>query len=404
MAKFVPVTTLLEEEKENIGKFVPVTEEIPIPEPLEIEKGEQVFTPVTKELPVVSADIFTPITEPMFTSNELEVRQFQAQWRKDHPIKMEYGNNDYTPVSYFGAGMGKSVQYDLEDWKPMPYKTIERENEEFKGIANNILRNYLQRGNWAAANVADRIAKGDYGDAFNAAWKGLSGQEQRYFSDVLKGAGVDNIEAGILGFVLDVGLDPVNYVPLGAGIRLAKKGISKTDLFAEMAKTGFVKNLQKLFSPGQGMPKELYKFIKYRGRDLDAKQWKIIEKTKKLFKNTTAESRTMMSRIRAGKVDVNKLTTKQTKVYDIIVNKLRTLGKEAVDAKLISKDAYLKNIDDYIHGFYKGKTKLGGMTGRAGKAAFRKPKIWESPVDQFDWATNLKTSMDKVTDVNEVQV
>jgi len=43
------------------------------------------------------------------------------------------------------------------------------------------------------------------------------------------------------------------------------------------------------------------------------------------------------------------------------------------------------------------------MTGRAGKAAFRKPKIWESPVDQFDWATNLKTSMDKVTDVSEAR-
>ena len=397
MTIFAPIFEPIEEVKKYTGGFMPIVEEKLETKPLAISKGEQAFTPIY-------TGGFTPIFEPIVpTSNEVAIREFQTQWRKDNPIKIEYGNNDYTPVSYFGGGFEKSVQYDLEDWKPMPYKTIEKENEEFKGIANNILRNYLQRGNWAAANVADRIAKGDYGDTFDAAWKGLSGQEQRYFSDVLKGAGLDNTEAGVLGFVLDVGLDPVNYVPLGAGIRLAKKGISKSKLFNEMAETGLVKNLQKLFSPGQGMPKALYKFIKYRGRDLDAKQLKVIEKTKKLFNSTTAESRTMMSRIRTGKVDVNKLTTKQTKVYDIIVNKLRTLGKEAVDAKLISKDAYLNNIDSYIHGFYKGKTKIGGMLGRGGKAAFRKPKVWNSPVDQYDWATTLKEGMEKVTDINKAR-
>lgn len=394
---YVPIIAE-EEEKKYIGGYEPIKMEIPAIKPLEKDIGKQMFTPVTKYaggyVPII------PLEEP--TDNEIKVRQFQEQWRKDHPIKIEYGNNDYTPVSYFGAGFHKSVQYDLEDWKPMPYKTIEKENEEFKGIANNILRNYLQRGNWAAANVADRIAKGDYGDIFSAAWKGLSGQEQRYFSDVLKGAGVDNTEAGILGFVLDVGLDPVNYVPLGAAIRATKKGISKTDLFKEMAKTGFVKNLQKIFSAGQGMPKELYKFIKYRGRDLDAKQWKVVEKTKKLFKGTTKSSREMMSRVRKGQIDVNKLNPREAYVYDSIVNKLRAIGKEAVDVKLISKDAYLKNIDDYIHGFYRGRTKLGGLTGRAGKAAFRKPKVWESPVDQYDWAMNLKNAMAKIDEVEPI--
>jgi len=395
------IFTPIKEEKKYTGGFVPIIEETPISEPLEKEVSKQAFTPI--EEPITYAGGFKPIFEPIEepTSNEIKVRQFQEQWRKDHPIKIEYGNNDYTPVSYYGGGFKESVQYDLEDWKPMPYQTIEKENEEFKGIANNILRNYMQRGNWAAANVADRISKGDYGDTFNAAWKGLSGQEQRYFSDVLKGHGLDNTEAGVLGFVLDVGLDPVNYVPLGAGIRLAKKGISKTQLFKEMAETGLVKNLQKLFSAGQGMPKQLYKFIKYRGRDLDAKQLKVIENTKTLFKATTPEARTMMSRIRAGKIDIDKLSVKETKVYDIIVNKLRVLGQQAVDAKLISKDAYLKNIDDYIHGFYKGRTKIGSLT--SGKAAFRRGKLWESPVEQYDWATALKGSMEKVTDLTEAR-
>ena len=337
------------------------------------------------------------------TSGEVKLREFQKQWREDHPVKVEYGSNDYTPVSYYGGGVSKSIGLDLEEWKPMPYQSLEVENKEFKGVVNNILGNYLQRGNWAAANVADRILQGDYGDAFSAAWKGLSGQEQRYFSDVMKGAGSDNVEAEVLGFILDVGLDPLNYVPLGKAIRAAKKGITKTDLFKEMANTGLVKNLQKMFSAGQGMPKELYKFIKYRGRDLDAKQWKVIEKTKKLFNATTPESREMMSRIRAGKLPLEKLTTKQNKVFDIIVNDLRKIGREAVDVKLISKDAYLKNIDDYIHGFYRGRTKLGGVWGRGGKAAFRKPKVWNSPVEQYDWATNLKKSMEKVTDLTEAR-
>ena len=86
---------------------------------------------------------------------------------------------------------------------------------------------YLSRPMYASAGAAKALVKGDENPLFEA-WKGLKGEEKETYSDVLKEAGVENkVARGIVGFGLDVALDPTTY--LGG---FAIKGALKTTKLA----------------------------------------------------------------------------------------------------------------------------------------------------------------------------
>ena len=80
----------------------------------------------------------------------------------------------------------------------------------------------LSRPNYAIANFVKETNEGN--PNLEALWEGFSGKQKTTFKDVLKQQGADDVTAGGVGFVLDVGLDPINYLPI-AGIAKAIKGL-----------------------------------------------------------------------------------------------------------------------------------------------------------------------------------
>lgn len=84
----------------------------------------------------------------------------------------------------------------------------------------------LSRPNYAVANFFKEASEGN--PNIESIWEGLSGKEKTTFKDVLSQAGTDDVTAGVGGFLLDVGLDPLTYVS-GAGIAKAVKGIKGSE-------------------------------------------------------------------------------------------------------------------------------------------------------------------------------
>ena len=89
MAIFTPIFEPIKEEKKYTGGFMPIIEGMPLS-----------FTPIKETTTYTGGfkPIFEPIEEP--TTNEVKVREFQEQWKKDNPIKAKYAPDDYTPSSY----------------------------------------------------------------------------------------------------------------------------------------------------------------------------------------------------------------------------------------------------------------------------------------------------------------
>ena len=73
----------------------------------------------------------------------------------------------------------------------------------------------LSRPNYAVANLVKDLGEGDA--SIESVWRGLTGEDKTTFKDVLKNSGYGDVESGLGGFVLDVGLDPTTYLS-GAGI------------------------------------------------------------------------------------------------------------------------------------------------------------------------------------------
>lgn len=315
-------------------------------------------------------------------------------------------NLPYAPQKFTLPTMGKPYFGQM-------YRPTDIEDREFKGLVWKVLGDYMQRGNFMAANVADAILRKD-NDLLGAAWRGLKGEDKRYFSDVLSGMGMNNTTATILGLVLDIGLDPATYVPFGAFLKAGSKTLKGAKGFKAASKAaeatwvgkklvGTQNSLIKLFTPGEGAPKALYELKKYLGKEAKWEQVKAIKKVADWQKDIPKEVGNMMSRIRAGKLGVDQLNPKQLKAFKKVTGELKDLGKQAVDLKLISEDAFTRHIDDYIFGFYEGKTKIGSLSGLSGKAPFRKTKTWDTPVEAYDYLTNFKKEMANAKSINQAR-
>jgi len=114
------------------------------------------------------------------------------------------------------AGLPDAVAAREED----PRNALERALNLPKraGLLGDLL-DLLSRPLYASAAVAKQVtdrAKSDAGDVLRAAWRGFSGQERTTYSDVLAQAGMKpGAGRTVLGFALDVALDPTTYLSLG---------------------------------------------------------------------------------------------------------------------------------------------------------------------------------------------
>ncbi|MBZ9572997.1 hypothetical protein KJA17_02365, partial [Patescibacteria group bacterium] len=94
----------------------------------------------------------------------------------------------------------------------------EREAIQPKGTLMRAL-DYVNRPLYASAGFANQMVQGKGQiEGLKAAWKGFTGQERMFYSDVLQNVGVKNkYVRAIGGFALDVGLDPITYLTFGVG-------------------------------------------------------------------------------------------------------------------------------------------------------------------------------------------
>jgi len=115
--------------------------------------------------------------------------------------------------------------------KPLYESTANTQRLEPKGSLMKTL-DFITKPLYASAGFANAIVQGKGSEeAFKSAYRGLTGKERTFYSDVLASAGVKNkYVKAVAGFALDVALDPVTYLSFGtgAGARLGLTTLNKT--------------------------------------------------------------------------------------------------------------------------------------------------------------------------------
>lgn len=246
----------------------------------------------------------------------------------------------------------------------------------------------LRRTNYASANTFDKLydnlsllkAEGDKGvgipgllqtlkkgdwNLAASAWKGFTLEEKKTFSDLAEKAGIPFPKA--TGFVGDVALDPITYLP-ASWFRTAFKtmGIGKIGKTIEKTPLG------KAFIPGAGLPEEYYTSKLFAKYSLSNDEKKIIDEIYELRKGLGKDAREHLTKIRSlgydpvatakeidALVDEGIITVKDIYKLNRIADRFDTLGQQAVNEGLISKEAFGTWKDSYWPGLAKEKIKLG---------------------------------------------
>lgn len=172
---------------------------------------------------------------------------------------------------------------------------------------------FMSRPVFASAGAAKALVKNFDSNVTNnenplwEAWKGLKGEEKETYSDVLKEAGVKNkIATGLVGFALDVALDPTTYIggslvkgALKTGAKTAKVGLNLTRRFnpdlargIEVAGTTLKDALGNAFVHGYGTSEGLASGISKYYNKLGIKTDETISKFDEVFKNLPKEQHT----------------------------------------------------------------------------------------------------------------
>lgn len=257
----------------------------------------------------------------------------------------------------------------------------------------------LQRGQYASANLArvmieKPIPTGTGEDPTLAVWKGLSGEEKGSFIDVLKQHNFSYPTA--VGLMLDIGLDPTTYIPAGA-ITKPLKAIKKTGLVRKIGKLAPVEALGKAFIPGYGLPKKYYTKKLLARYALKSKELSVLDDLGELAAGLSKADRNLLSAIRQAPERISELNAFQRVKLQKFADEFEHLGREAVDKKLITKQAFDKWKNTYLPGFYPRRTKLStggippGLFEKTRKPFFAKPKKFATLEEAADWAR--KTGM-----------
>lgn len=125
-------------------------------------------------------------------------------------------------------------------------------NKSSPSVASRIF-DILSRPRYAVANATKALITGDI-NPIDDFISGLAGTQKTGFGDVLKASGVsDPLTRNLVGFGLDVGLDPVNYIPV-AGVLSKIKDLRGRSVPAAPVVT----SVQKALSKGAPVNPELY--------------------------------------------------------------------------------------------------------------------------------------------------
>lgn len=171
---------------------------------------------------------------------------YQSAFKSDGKYRSAFGKKPGRPEE-----SGKIAVSNIEDLKSLA-SGLGLEVKEKKPSVFSRTMDLMSRPLYATVGASRGILSRMDQDKSNdlnilgEAWRGLTGQEKKTFSDVLEEQGVENkFIKGVVGFALDVALDPTTYVG-GSLVKYGTKGLG----LAAKTTLGGVRKLNPLVAEG----------------------------------------------------------------------------------------------------------------------------------------------------------
>ena len=277
----------------------------------------------------------------------------------------------------------------------------------------------LRRSNYASANTFDKLydnlsllkAEGDKGvgipgilqnlkkgdwNLAESAWKGFTGEEKKTFADLAEKGGIPFPK--VTGFVGDVVLDPLTYIP-ASWFKSVFKAVGITKVGEKIKGTKGA----GLFIPGAGLPEEYYTSKLFAKYSLSNEEKKIIDEIYILRKGLGKDARESLTKLRSlsydpiatakeieGLVEEGKITVKDIYKLNQIGDRFDTIGQRSVDEGLISKGQFDTWKGSYWPGLTKERVNLGSpdvmpnFFEKASKGGFFTKHKHFRDIDEYD--------------------
>jgi|GEM_PF-6116662 len=236
-----------------------------------------------------------------------------------------------------------------------------------------------------------------------ALWQGLSGQDKTTYMNLAQEEGIPSF----IGLSLDMGLDPVNYIPFGLLWKGMIKGMRAIPWVKRggqaIRKAAFTKLMAKLFVPGADLPKEYNIMESFTRRAGYAEDRQLMARFKGLWnkvhgsKERVAE---VMTYVKQHPTELKSLSAANQKVFQQISGEIDDIGRTLVARKYITLGAYNKWKDTYMYAYYPHFTRQ--LSGRIPpskfelikNASFVRPKTFANMDEVTDFVKKLDAFKD----------
>lgn len=280
---------------------------------------------------------------------------------------------------------------------------VEQLQKESFGLTTPYMQAYAKgevMGPIGAAIVAfmDLTLKKDTEGAA-AIWAGATVEDKTMFMDLAEESGIPRM----LGLIADIGLSPINYLPIGFMIKNTVKGVGKIpgvkaalDFIKE---TDAIKMLTRLFVPGGRLPKKYWLLESTRRRQGFAEEANIWTELRKTFNSFHGDKRKvdeLMLYVKQHPGALNTLSVADQASFAKWAEKIDRVGKKLVLSKDITLKGYLRWKETYMYGYYPNYTKvLSGnlpptLFQRLSKPSFSRPKMFTNIADNAQFLKKLQ--------------
>ncbi len=221
-----------------------------------------------------------------------------------------------------------------------------------------------------------------------------------------------------IGLALDMGVDPINYIPWLQTAKLVGRGgkaVAKTAVISGITKklndVSFIDFLGRAFKPGYKLPKGFYDYTLWAQRAARYEESQLYNKGIAFYKKiqgNDAEIAKLMTFVRQHPDELGKLSPNNQKVLAEIGEEFVRTGQSAVDNNLITQKAFNKLKETYVWGYYPKYTKIlgskipGSKFQRLARPSFAQPKYFKTIEDSKDFAKSLSV-FDDVDTVQEMR-
>ena len=253
---------------------------------------------------------------------------------------------------------------------------------------------YMSAGLYGVANVADALLRGDTRLA-EAFWRGLTLQERKTFTSILEAGGAP--AAGLVGFVLDVGLDPMTYLgglpfkALSSAWQVAKRTKTAEQLMQTLREftletavgrqlAEHVSTVGRAFSTTWGKPREYVELRNTIIRSFTEAQRQVWEEVQNLTRRFSQDELKLMVEARTKPWVLNQLRPEAQQKALEIYRHLDELAVRGVREGLWTPEVAKEWINRYIPIRY--PERLGSLTiyvgGRPTRPPFARERVFRT--------------------------